>query len=199
LVSANVEEAISFVQGSLPTPIASGISVTPTVGEFNVVSEPIALSASGMNQVEAQFCREFTQDLLNCPLCYAFAVPIDPHADWAPDYFRIISRPMDLSTVMKNLKSRQYSLLSDWCRDINLIWQNAMTFNKKPSLLFFVADFLQKKCERKFARTPHSSADWTMIRLEKAHRQLSKVLSFDLSHYSIIPRVPPDEMKYVMK
>jgi hypothetical protein len=47
-----------------------------------------------MNQVEAQFSREFTQDLLNCPLCYAFALPIDPHADWAPDPFRIISRPV---------------------------------------------------------------------------------------------------------
>jgi hypothetical protein len=100
---------------------------------------------------------------------------------------------------MKNLESKQYISASDWCRDVNLIWQNAMTFNKRPSLLFFVADFLQKKCEKKFARIPHSSADWTMIRLEKAHRQLSKVLSFDLTQYSIVPKVPPDELKYVVK
>jgi NADH:ubiquinone oxidoreductase subunit F (NADH-binding) len=33
-------------------------------------------------------------DLLNCPLCYGFVVPIDSHAGWAPDNFRIISRPI---------------------------------------------------------------------------------------------------------
>jgi hypothetical protein len=38
-----------------------------------------------------------------------------------------------------------------------------------------------------------------MIRLEKAHRQLSKFLSFDLPHSSIVPQVPPNEMRYAIK
>jgi hypothetical protein len=152
----------------------------------------------GLNVYEQDYCKGVTAALLDSPLCYIFASPIDPNASWAGEYFRTIPNPMDLSTVLKKIESGDYATTSEWCRDMNLIWQNAMTFNKKPSLLYFTADFLQKKCEKKFAKIPHSQTEASMVKLEKAHRQLNKILAFELSPHSLVARVPPAELKYTL-
>jgi hypothetical protein len=152
-----------------------------------------------LTEIELAFCRRATQELLDCPLCYAFASPIDPSADWAADYFRIISKPMDLSTVLSRLDSNHYRSVSDWFGDLGLIWQNAMTFNPRQSFLFSIADFMQKKCERKYAKIPRSATDLILFRLDRAHRELAKVLAFELPTYSQVPRVPPQALEYSSK
>jgi hypothetical protein len=149
-----------------------------------------------LNLVELSFCRHATQELLACPLRYAFASPVDPKADWAADYFRIITHPMDLSTVMSRLNSNNCHSVSEWYADLNLIWQNAMTFNPRLSSLFSIADSLQKKCEKKFSKIPHSQADLLMLKLDHAHRQLGKLVAFDLPTYSLAPRVSPETLQY---
>ncbi|KAK9454917.1 hypothetical protein V1511DRAFT_501328 [Dipodascopsis uninucleata] len=50
----------------------------------------------------------------------------------APNYFNIIKRPMDLSTVMKKLKSFQYKSKHDFVEDLMLIWNNCFEFNTDP-------------------------------------------------------------------
>ena len=56
-----------------------------------------------MNDVEKEFCLNFTQKLIDCELSIAFVNPVDKNADYAPDYFRIIEHPMDLSTVKNKI------------------------------------------------------------------------------------------------
>jgi hypothetical protein len=129
-------------------------------------------------------------------LCYAFATPIDPQADWAEDYFRRIPQPMDLSTVLSRLNSNHYASAFEWYADLNLIWQNAMNFNPRPSWLFLIADFLQKKCERKYSRIPHTPSDMVLLKLEQAHRHLSKTLAFELPTYSLTPRAATESLQY---
>ncbi|RPA99214.1 hypothetical protein L873DRAFT_934071 [Choiromyces venosus 120613-1] len=51
----------------------------------------------------------------------------------APDYFNIIKHPMDLGTVMKKLKGHHYKSKKDFVDDLNLIWQNCLTYNAEPS------------------------------------------------------------------
>jgi hypothetical protein len=150
----------------------------------------------GLNRIEEEYCKAVTTSLLNSPLCCIFASPIDPKASWAAEYFRVIPNPMDLSTVLQKIESREYGSTSEWYSDMNLIWQNAMTFNKRPNILWFTADFLQKKCEKKFGKMPHSQTEASMVRLEKAHRELSKVLAFELPPHSLVARVRPEELHY---
>jgi hypothetical protein len=152
-----------------------------------------------LTMVELSFCRQATQSLLDSPLCYAFATPIDPNADWASDYFRLISHPMALSTILSRLNSNNYCSTSEWYNDLNLVWQNAMTFNPRHSYLFTIADFLQKKCEKKFAKIPHCRTDFVTLKLENAHRQLSKLLNFELPTFSLSPRISPDVLQYHSK
>jgi hypothetical protein len=98
-----------------------------------------------LNGCELSFCRHVIQDLLKCPLCYEFAKPIDPKAERAPDYLRLITCPVDLSTILSGLNSNRDHSVTEWYNDLNLIWQNAMTFNPRQSRLYSIADFLQKK------------------------------------------------------
>lgn len=50
----------------------------------------------------------------------------------APNYFNVIKHPMDLSTVMKKLKSFQYKSKKDFVSDLMLIWKNCLTYNADP-------------------------------------------------------------------
>lgn len=40
-----------------------------------------------------------------------------------------IKHPMDLSTVLKNVKSRVYKSKKSFARDLNLIWANCLQYN----------------------------------------------------------------------
>ncbi|CAH2352103.1 transcriptional activator Spt7p [[Candida] railenensis] len=50
----------------------------------------------------------------------------------APNYGLIIKKPMDLNTVMKKLKGLQYQSKQSFVDDLNLIWNNCLTYNADP-------------------------------------------------------------------
>jgi transcriptional activator SPT7 len=60
----------------------------------------------------------------------------------APDYYNIIKTPMDLGTMLKKLKSLGYQSKKEFCRDLDLIWNNCFEYNKSPE------NFLRKKAEQ---------------------------------------------------
>jgi hypothetical protein len=72
-----------------------------------------------------------------------FAVPVDPHRDNCPDYFKLIQKPMDFQTVRTNLESDSYPSISSWKADMNLVSTNALTFNPPNSLYHLAAQHLQ--------------------------------------------------------
>ena len=148
-----------------------------------------------MNDVEKDFCLNFTQKLIDCELSIAFVSPVDRNADYADDYFRIIEHPMDLTTVKNKIIDGKYKSVENWRADINLIWKNAVTFNKKPSLLFFVADFLQKKCDRHLSKIPRTKQDLLLMKLDKVNNKLTKLLSFDMAEQSSVPKVDASLMQ----
>ena len=47
----------------------------------------------------------------------------------APGYSRIITNPMDLSTMTRRVKQGKYSNLEDFERDLKLIFDNCARFN----------------------------------------------------------------------
>ncbi|RUS30725.1 hypothetical protein BC938DRAFT_479038 [Jimgerdemannia flammicorona] len=50
----------------------------------------------------------------------------------APDYFDVISHPMDLGTVTKKLKAFQYRSKKEFEADLALIYDNCLTYNTNP-------------------------------------------------------------------
>ncbi|KAK0549336.1 Transcriptional activator spt7 [Tilletia horrida] len=65
----------------------------------------------------------------------------------APDYYDVIKHPMDLSTMQKKVKAGSYKNKKQFAHDLDLIWDNCLTYNSEPfmrkkanHLLDFVAD-----------------------------------------------------------
>ncbi|RDX48606.1 hypothetical protein OH76DRAFT_1556909 [Lentinus brumalis] len=46
-----------------------------------------------------------------------------------PDYYDIISNPMDLQTMLKKVKQRHYKSKKEFKDDLDLIWSNCFTYN----------------------------------------------------------------------
>jgi hypothetical protein len=82
-------------------------------------------------------------NLATHPICEMFAQAVDPERDEAPGYFNVVTKPMDLSKVRSKLEKRQYSTVSEWKDDVNLVFQNAISYNGKGSPVGIVACELQ--------------------------------------------------------
>lgn len=64
----------------------------------------------------------------------------------APNYYQVIKKPMDLNTVMRKLRTFQYNSKKEFVEDLNLIWQNCLTYNADPKHYLRVdAHAMQKK------------------------------------------------------
>jgi hypothetical protein len=72
-----------------------------------------------------------------------FKYPVDPLRDEAPNYFSLVPRPMDFSTVREKLENNKYSTVHQWKDDVMLIFSNAASYNGKNSPIGVVAADLQ--------------------------------------------------------
>jgi Bromodomain len=66
-------------------------------------------------------------------LAYIFQEPVDPKKLNIPDYFDIIKQPMDFGTAKAKLNSNQYLKFQDFLFDVNLVFENCITYNGENS------------------------------------------------------------------
>jgi len=64
---------------------------------------------------------------------WLFNDPVDPVELGIPDYFEIITEPMDLSQIRKKVMCFQYKTLQQLEYDANLVFHNAILYNGKDS------------------------------------------------------------------
>lgn len=79
-----------------------------------------------------------------------FVKPVDPVALNIPTYFDIIKRPMDLGTIGKKLRSKQYADFDQYEADVRLTFRNAMKFNGPENLVHKAAAHLLTKFDREW-------------------------------------------------
>ena len=77
-----------------------------------------------------------------------FLTPVDYVGLGILDYPTIITNPMDLGTVKKNLENGDYKLFQDFMNDINLIWKNCRTYNQPGSEIVKMANHCDKKIKQ---------------------------------------------------
>lgn len=76
---------------------------------------------------------------------WVFNTPVDPVELGLPDYFEIIKKPMDLGTVQKKLENGTYHNIDDFRADVNMTFDNAMTYNENGSVVYDMAVELKNK------------------------------------------------------
>ncbi|WVQ78346.1 hypothetical protein IAT38_000431 [Cryptococcus sp. DSM 104549] len=107
-------------------------------------------SVKGSVKISADAFYDSLENIVNelkaSPESLAFQKPVSKRE--APDYYEVIKRPMDLSTVMRNVKSRKYKSKADFAADLNLIWHNCYEYNSQETHpLRASARFMKQKAD----------------------------------------------------
>ncbi|GKY90780.1 hypothetical protein MPSEU_000050800 [Mayamaea pseudoterrestris] len=80
-----------------------------------------------------------------------FNSPVDPVALNLPDYFEVISQPMDFGTIKRKLHAIAYTSLQEVDADIRLVLGNAMLYNPSNNLVHVSAQkllaFYEGECQ----------------------------------------------------
>lgn len=104
--------------------------------------------------------------LLKEEISELFARPVDPELDGCPDYFTIITHPMDLGTIRMRLESGSYKKWEPFKVDVERVWENCRVFNGADTLISQYADTLGalfkqmcKVAEKRGARTMTDNGD----------------------------------------
>lgn len=117
-----------------------------------------------MNLAVKQQCGAILQKLITHPTGCIFSTPVDPVALNIPDYFSIISNPMDLGTIKSKLASNRYFTAEEFASDVKLTFSNAMLYNPPDNPVHHMAKDLEclfirrwKLLETKWKRETASS------------------------------------------
>lgn len=82
-----------------------------------------------LDQIMVRKCFMILKKLMTHPYGQGFNQPVDPVAYNIPDYFSIISKPMDLGTIKSKLVKDRYATADEFEADIRLTFSNAMLYN----------------------------------------------------------------------
>lgn len=64
---------------------------------------------------------------------YIFAEPVNVEALNIPDYYTVVKEPMDFGTVKSKLKDHVYNNISEFLRDMELVFYNCKLYNGETS------------------------------------------------------------------
>ncbi|XP_035682645.1 transcription initiation factor TFIID subunit 1-like [Branchiostoma floridae] len=99
------------------------------------------------DQVAFSFILEniITQKMMNVPNSWPFHQPVNKK--FVPDYFKVISQPMDLETLKKNVQSHKYRNRDAFMKDVDLIHRNSVKYNGADSPFTCTAEEVVRSCK----------------------------------------------------
>ncbi|XP_033834923.1 transcription initiation factor TFIID subunit 1 isoform X6 [Periophthalmus magnuspinnatus] len=100
-------------------------------------------------------------DMRDHPNTYPFHTPVN--AKVVKDYYKIISRPMDLQTLRENVRKRLYPSREEFREAVELIVKNSATYNGAKHPITQVAQSMLDLCDTKL-----KEKEDRLVRLEKA-------------------------------
>ncbi|XP_015241001.1 PREDICTED: bromodomain testis-specific protein-like [Cyprinodon variegatus] len=97
---------------------------------------------------------------------WPFRQPVDAVALGLPDYYKIITYPMDLSTIKRRLENRYYWEASECVKDFKAMFSNCYMYNKPGDDIVFMAQTLEKAFLQKLSQMPKDEVIATTSSLE---------------------------------
>ncbi|XP_032382446.1 bromodomain testis-specific protein isoform X2 [Etheostoma spectabile] len=94
---------------------------------------------------------------------WPFRQPVDAVALRLPDYYTIITKPMDLSTIKKRLQNKYYWQALECIQDFNTMFTNCYVYNRPGDDIVFMAQTLEKLFLQKVSQMPKEECEVTAI------------------------------------
>ncbi|KFU89184.1 Transcription initiation factor TFIID subunit 1 [Chaetura pelagica] len=105
-------------------------------------------------------------DIRDLPNTYPFHTPVNPKV--VKDYYKIITRPMDLQTLRENVRKRQYPSREEFREHLELIVKNSATYNGPKHSLTQISQSMLDLCDEKLKEASLGDKEDKLARLEKA-------------------------------
>lgn len=94
-------------------------------------------------------CELVISEIMRHPMCEWFLHPVDVEGLGLADYRTVIEKPMDLSTVQRQLKADKYKTVEAFAADVKLTFSNAIQYNGANSMFGVVALLVSQVFDRK--------------------------------------------------
>ncbi|CAA0825310.1 Transcription factor GTE1 [Striga hermonthica] len=144
-----------------------------------------AAAAKRMQELMRQFGTVFRQ-MTQHKWAWPFMQPVDVEGLGLHDYYQIIDRPMDFSTIKNQMETRDgtgYKHVREICSDVRLVFKNAMKYNDEKSDVHVMAKSLLEKFEEKWLQFLPKVAEEERIREEEeAEAQMNLQLAQEAAH-----------------
>ncbi len=103
------------------------------------------------------FCSDLVTRMLSGPgfwtrLVGPFREPVDPVVEGIPDYPNKVKRPMDLTTIKRNLDRGIYDSPDEFVADVRQIFANVYAYWKPKDGVYQVCERLEKTFEEKYSQ-----------------------------------------------
>ncbi|KAG9439276.1 hypothetical protein H6P81_019441 [Aristolochia fimbriata] len=92
-----------------------------------------------MDRAMTKQCADILKTLMNHEAGWVFNQPVDPVTLNIPDYFDVISEPMDLGTIRSKLEKDLYADAQEFVADVRLTFANAMRYNPSANPVHIMA------------------------------------------------------------
>jgi hypothetical protein len=89
--------------------------------------------------------RKVLNAMIKDPSAEIFLHPVPK--DQYPEYYQVIAKPMDLSSIKMKLAGGGYQDIHEAISDLHLVWKNCKQFNADGSDIFKIAEASESKCE----------------------------------------------------
>lgn len=117
----------------------------------------------------------FLKELFEKKEALEFRNPVDYIYLGLTDYPGIIKKPMDLTSLINNIKENRYDKLEKSLDDLQLIWDNCKLYNMNYSKIHKIALILEKFCEKKikeiFGEVSYGKNNPSYYKLEEQEKQ----------------------------
>ncbi|OMJ07587.1 Bromodomain-containing protein [Smittium culicis] len=112
------------------------VEKTPSTNKNKQAYMPSIYETMELNDAEKKSLSRILRKLQTHPSGLEFLQPVDPIKQQVPNYFEVVKKPMDLSTVESKLSSNKYKTKEMFFDDIKLIVKNCNLFNPEGSFVY---------------------------------------------------------------
>ncbi|XP_075342344.1 bromodomain testis-specific protein [Odontesthes bonariensis] len=133
----------------------SDVKVLPTVSGNPPPPEVINPKKPGRVTNQLQYLEKVViRALWRHQYSWPFRQPVDAVALCLPDYYTIVTHPMDLSTIKKRLQNRYYWEAIECMKDFNTMFTNCYVYNRPGDDIVLMAQTLEKLFLQKVSQMP---------------------------------------------
>ncbi|KAL1199860.1 Transcription factor GTE6 [Cardamine amara subsp. amara] len=137
-----------------------------------------AVAAKRMQDLMRQFGPIFRQ-ITQHKCAWPFMHPVNVEGLGLHDYYEIIDKPMDFSTIKNQMEAKDgtgYKHVMQIYADMRLVFENAMNYNEETSNVYSMAEKLLEKFEEKWAQFLPKVQEEEKIREEEEKQAATEAL-----------------------